>query len=64
MKPGDLVRIKIDCEGKLMVDKDRVCLLIKMPSPYSKFGVAGVVPVGAQNINPLPVYMKYLEKIG
>ena len=63
MKPGDLVRIKKDLVEKLMVDKNRICLLVKMPSPSSELGIAGVVPHGAKNPEPLPVYLKYLEKI-
>tara|TARA_R110000824_G_scaffold102639_2_gene244137 strand:- start:779 stop:970 length:192 start_codon:yes stop_codon:yes gene_type:complete len=63
MKPGDLVRIKRDFAEKLMADKSRICLLVKMPLSTSKLGIAGVVPVGAENTEPLPVYLRYLEKI-
>jgi len=63
VKPGDLVRIKKDFVEKLMADKGSVCLLVKMPMSTSSLGLAEVVPLGAENPEPLPVYLKYLEKI-
>ena len=49
MKPGDLVRIKNDKRKDNIVEfPESVCLLVKMPHPDSKLGIAGVVPVGAK----------------
>jgi hypothetical protein len=64
VKPGDLVRIKNDKRKDNIVEfPESVCLLVKMPHPDSKLDIAGVVPVGAKNTKPLPVYLKYLEVV-
>ena len=63
MKPGDLVRIKQGYAVGSHSAEGIPCLLVKMPHSNSKLGIAGVVPLGAENIKPVPVYLRYLELI-
>ena len=65
MKPGDLVRIKQEHTVGSHSAEGRPCLLVKMPHSSSKFwvGIAGVVPLGAENTAPVPVYLRYLELV-
>ena len=63
MKPGDLVRIKRTLEVRPMASIGVVCLLVKLPTSTSNLGIARVIPLGAENTEPIPIYLRYLEVV-